>query len=572
MGASLNGMLETFEGVIAQVQRSTTQTADASRQLASGSEQLSSGAGEQASSIEETSASLEEMSASITQNAENSKRMEEMAVQGVREGEESEKAVSETLARDEVDRREDLLRRGHRLPDEPPRPERRHRGGAGRRARARLRGRRRRGPQARRAQPGRRARHQRPLRLERERRRAREPVPLRARPGPPQDDGARPGGRGGVPRAGVGRHPGQPRDDAGRPGHPAQRGRGRGVRRDVRGDGDAGGGPPAGPRLLPRRQRRRRFRARADVQAARRRGCARRGATFFPRRASSSPTAPRDRMRNRTVTSGASEPGARAARPDASPIATRVFRGFRAVIRRESGISLSDAKKALLVGRLGRRLRDLGIDSYEEYLERVEADAGERVLMLDAIATNETHFFREPTQFDVPQGAASSRAGSRRRRRGSGRAASGSGAPAAPRARSRTRSRCSSRRSSRGTGTSRSARPTSRRRRSRAPRAAVWPLERAREIPPALLKTFMLRGTGPEEGRMKAGPELRALVKFERLNLADETLGRRRPVRRDPLPERPHLLRRRGQAPRGLAAPRPPRGRAASSSSATPRA
>ena len=84
MGASLNGMLETFEGVINQVQRSTTQTADASRQLASGSEQLSSGAGEQASSIEETSASLEEMSASITQNAENSKRMEEMAVQGAR--------------------------------------------------------------------------------------------------------------------------------------------------------------------------------------------------------------------------------------------------------------------------------------------------------------------------------------------------------------------------------------------------------------------------------------------------------------------------------------------------------
>ncbi len=97
MGASLNAMLETFEGVLVQVQRSTTQAAEASRQLASGSEQLSSGAGEQASSIEETSASLEEMSASITQNAENSKRMEEMAVKGAREGEASEKAVSETL-------------------------------------------------------------------------------------------------------------------------------------------------------------------------------------------------------------------------------------------------------------------------------------------------------------------------------------------------------------------------------------------------------------------------------------------------------------------------------------------
>jgi chemotaxis protein methyltransferase CheR len=51
----------------------------------------------------------------------------------------------------------------------------------------------------------------------------------------------------------------------------------------------------------------------------------------------------------------------------------------------------------------------------------------------------------------------------------------------------------------------------------------VWPVERSREIPPALLKTFMLRGTGPEEGRMKAGPDLRALVRFQRLNLAGES-------------------------------------------------
>jgi methyl-accepting chemotaxis protein len=97
MGIALNRMLESFQNVIIQVQQSTTQTADASRQLAKGSEQLSSGAGEQASSIEETSASLEEMSASITQNADNSRQMEEMALKGAQEGEDSDKAVKETL-------------------------------------------------------------------------------------------------------------------------------------------------------------------------------------------------------------------------------------------------------------------------------------------------------------------------------------------------------------------------------------------------------------------------------------------------------------------------------------------
>ena len=50
-------------------------------------------------------------------------------------------------------------------------------------------------------------------------------------------------------------------------------------------------------------------------------------------------------------------------------------------------------------------------------------------------------------------------------------------------------------------------------------RAAVWPIEKSREIPEHYLKAYMLRGTGEHQGYMKAGPELRAVVRFERLNL-----------------------------------------------------
>lgn len=226
-------------------------------------------------------------------------------------------------------------------------------------------------------------------------------------------------------------------------------------------------------------------------------------------------------MRNRIVTSGASEPGARAGRADASPIATRVFRGFVAVIRRESGISLSDAKKALLVGRLGRRLRDLGMDSFEEYLERVEADAGERVLMLDAIATNETHFFREPAQFTFlrekvfPRWLEDAAAGKRPRRVRIWSAGCSTGEEPY------TLAMLLASFFPRDWDLEIRATDLSTKALARA-RLAVWPIERAREIPPALLKTYMLRGTGPEEGRMKAGPEVRALVRFERLNLAGE--------------------------------------------------
>jgi chemotaxis protein methyltransferase CheR len=226
-------------------------------------------------------------------------------------------------------------------------------------------------------------------------------------------------------------------------------------------------------------------------------------------------------MRNRTVTSGGSEPGARAERPEAGPIATRVFRGFQALIRREAGISLSDAKKALLVGRLARRLRELGMESHEEYLRRVETDADEKVRMLDAIATNETHFFREPSQFTFlkervfPRWLDDAAEGKRPRRVRIWSAGCSTGEEPCSLAMLLV--------SFFPTGWDLGIRATdlSTKALARA-EEAVWPIEKAKEIPPALLKTFMLRGTGPEEGRMKAGPELRRLVRLERLNLADE--------------------------------------------------
>jgi chemotaxis protein methyltransferase CheR len=52
--------------------------------------------------------------------------------------------------------------------------------------------------------------------------------------------------------------------------------------------------------------------------------------------------------------------------------------------------------------------------------------------------------------------------------------------------------------------------------------AALWPIEKAKEIPEAYLKSFMLKGYGSQEGLMKAGPEIRAPVHFARLNLSHE--------------------------------------------------
>ena len=203
-----------------------------------------------------------------------------------------------------------------------------------------------------------------------------------------------------------------------------------------------------------------------------------------------------------------------------APIEEHVFRRFQSLILGESGIRLADVKKALLTGRLSRRLRELGVTSFGEYLRRVETDESERIRMLDLIATNETRFFRESRQFELldsdvlPRWAADAAEGRRPRRIRVWSAGCSTGEEPFSVAMLLLSH------FPRDWDLEVLATDLSTRVLERA-RAAIWPLSKSTEIPPGFLRTFMLRGTGPEDGRMKAGPEVRALVRFERLNLND---------------------------------------------------
>lgn len=79
-----------------------------------------------------------------------------------------------------------------------------------------------------------------------------------------------------------------------------------------------------------------------------------------------------------------------------------IFNKFRSVVYQETGISLGPTKEALVAARVGKRLRVLGLNDYEAYLEHVESDpSGEEMTQLvDAICTNVTSFFREETHFE----------------------------------------------------------------------------------------------------------------------------------------------------------------------------
>jgi chemotaxis protein methyltransferase CheR len=74
------------------------------------------------------------------------------------------------------------------------------------------------------------------------------------------------------------------------------------------------------------------------------------------------------------------------------------------IIRRESGIDYSIEKKYLFETRLNRRMKELGIESYTEYLELVTAegkDISELKYLINAATTNETSFFRNPEQIET---------------------------------------------------------------------------------------------------------------------------------------------------------------------------
>ena len=209
------------------------------------------------------------------------------------------------------------------------------------------------------------------------------------------------------------------------------------------------------------------------------------------------------------------------------PLSSREFRRFQRLIQSEAGIQLSDVKRVLVEARLSRRLRELQLD-YRAYYALVESDESERVRMLDAISTNETHFFREPKQFAFleshvfPEWEARARAGGMPRTIRVWSAACSTGeepysVAMAFLARFPRES---------GLELEILASDISTRVLDKA-RAAMWPIAKAKEIDKPYLKAFMQRGSGPMEGQMRARPALRSLVRFQRINLNAEPFALR---------------------------------------------
>ena len=202
------------------------------------------------------------------------------------------------------------------------------------------------------------------------------------------------------------------------------------------------------------------------------------------------------------------------------------YHRFADFVRAVSGISLNDSKRALVARRLSMRLRTLGVDSLDGYLEIVRADdtGAETVKLLDLISTNETHFFRESAHWQFlesrvfPSWAAAAAGGRREKIVRAWSAACSTGQEPYSLAMQLLTSLPREdgwRHEIHATDISTHVLDVA--------RHAEWPVEKAREIPEQYLQRYMLRGVGNRIGRMRASRELREMVTFSRLNLNEDT-------------------------------------------------
>ncbi|HTW65264.1 MAG TPA: protein-glutamate O-methyltransferase CheR [Bryobacteraceae bacterium] len=195
------------------------------------------------------------------------------------------------------------------------------------------------------------------------------------------------------------------------------------------------------------------------------------------------------------------------------------FRQISDLAYQRFGLDLKRGKEALVAARLGKKLRQLGFQSFAEYHRHVLADAtGDALVdLIDALTTNHTSFLRERAHFEFLARAANEefRAASTLR---IWSAACSSGeepysiamclaeAWKTPQARARDFR-------IRATDISTRVLATARR--------GVYPTGRFEEVPDGWRRAHLLRGQGESQGFYKIKPELASHIEFERLNLIE---------------------------------------------------
>jgi chemotaxis protein methyltransferase CheR len=198
--------------------------------------------------------------------------------------------------------------------------------------------------------------------------------------------------------------------------------------------------------------------------------------------------------------------------PAVSPLTDREFVQFQRFIHEAAGISLSDAKKPLVSGRLAKRLHHLQFDSYGTYLQLIASGQApeETQIAIDLLTTNETYFFREARHFEHLRTVLSERKPGRAPFRvwsaacSTGEEAYSIAMVLAELLPPQGWAVLASDISSRVLDTARSGH---------------YPMLRAAHVPPEYLRRYCLKGIDAEEGTLLVSRVLRECVEFAQINL-----------------------------------------------------
>ncbi|NDP40761.1 MAG: protein-glutamate O-methyltransferase CheR [Rhodoferax sp.] len=188
------------------------------------------------------------------------------------------------------------------------------------------------------------------------------------------------------------------------------------------------------------------------------------------------------------------------------------FTHFQRFIFDAAGITLSGAKKALVAGRLSKRLAHHHLESFGDYFRLLSAPqhGAEVQIAVDLLTTNETYFFRESKHFDfLRQQALAARNRTQMFRVWS--AASSSGEEAYSIA--MVLADCLETTPWEVMGSDISTRVLA------GAQRAHYSLERARHIPQNYLQRFCLKGRDEHEGSLLVNRQLRSRVHFRQVNL-----------------------------------------------------
>ena len=191
----------------------------------------------------------------------------------------------------------------------------------------------------------------------------------------------------------------------------------------------------------------------------------------------------------------------------------RDFERIRALVRERVGIALNDSKMNMVYNRLVKRLRVLGLSSFEDYLARLDdPQHPEWQDFVNALTTNLSHFFREEYHFPVLV----------EHLRGLGRsplriwsAAASTGeepysiAMVLCEAYGTLQPPASILATDIDTQVLEGA------------TRGIYAMERVEQVSPERLKRFFLRGTGRNAGFARVRPEIARLVQFRHLNLME---------------------------------------------------